>query len=226
MAGKYSVTACGASGGNGTNGNRGGKGALVNGTIQLEKDDSLEIIIGQMGEAGSVGSGGGGTFIALNKNPLVIAGGGGGGGMTTDGGDGSANCGNNAGLGGEVCAQGGVTSSGGGGGFQGDGLCFKSSPCVNKQCQNAGKSFLNGGEGGIAASPYQNCNGGYGGGGACSDAPGGGGGYLGGKVTFITYSNHSTYTYAEGGCSLAPSGGLVATGYNDGDGYAIIKLLS
>jgi len=77
VAGKYHVTASGAAGGNGTKGSRGGKGVLVNGTFQFNQDDSLEIIIGQMGithDQNSVGSGGGGTFIALNKKALIIAG--------------------------------------------------------------------------------------------------------------------------------------------------------
>jgi len=104
-------------------------------------------------------------------------------------------------------------------------MCFKSAPCVNEYCENGGKSFLNGGDGGVTASSFQSCDGGYGGGGACSDAPGGGGGYSGGKVTFTVYTNHTIDTNAEGGCSLAPPNGLVTTGHNDGDGYAVIKLL-
>lgn len=228
MAGKYHVTACGAAGGNGTSGSRGGRGALVNRTVQLQRGESLQLVIGQLGmtkDPNAMGSGGGGTFIVLNENPLVIAGGGGGGGLSTDGGDGRSDCGIKAGLGGEVCVTNhAVSGPGGGGGFLHGGMCFQSSPCVNKECKNGGQSFRNGGRGGVSKSLYQNCDGGFGGGGSCGNAPGGGGGYAGGKVTL--YNNNNTrYTYGEGGCSYALPDGLVTTAYNNSDGYAIIKLM-
>lgn len=221
------MTACGAAGGNGTKGSRGGKGAFVNGTIELQKDEILKILVGQMGDTmdkNSLGSGGGGTFISdIRNNGLFIAGGGGGGGFGTNGGDAPANCSVHGGVGGNVCGTSErATSAGGGGGFLNNGRCYDHGDCINKRCVNGGKSYVNGGEGGKSAIK-PNCDGGFGGGGSCDNAPGGGGGYSGGKVTIIV--NGSMHVYADGGCSFVPRGGLILSGYNGGDGYVTIKLL-
>lgn len=228
ISGKYHVTACGAAGGNGYGGSKGGKGAFINGTIQLQKGEELKIIIGQSGGTRgnkTYGSGGGGTFIIRRNVPVAIAGGGGGGGYFSDGGDGRGDCGNNPGVGGEVCAHGIATFAGGGGGFRGSGTCYSSGDCVTNVCKFGGKAFMDGGgEGGVAsARATPDCNGGFGGGGASDNAGGGGGGYSGGSVKII---NGTKNAFAEGGCSLAPSDGLLVPGHNDGDGYATIKLLT
>jgi hypothetical protein len=70
-SGNYSISAVGAQGG----GAQGGLGAELTGEFMLNAGDVLEIIVGQQGlEDNSGVGGGGGSFVVLNGNPLVIAG--------------------------------------------------------------------------------------------------------------------------------------------------------
>ena len=189
ITGRYQVETCGAAGGEGFS-KGGGKGAQMSGQIQLLKGTSLIILVGQRGLSSSSshpGSGGGGTFVVYSKGstPLAIVGGGGGGAADAgepgqEGTSGSVHGGNN-GSGGVVCQDGIQPPDGGsGGGFLSDGCCFQSAKCNCNSCPKRAESFKSGGKGGLGCD---NCEGGFGGGGAFSSTPGGGGGYSGGGAT-------------------------------------------
>ena len=212
--GIYSIKSLGASGGS-TNG---GNGATIFGKFQFTKDKQLKILIGQKG---ITSGGGGGSFVSdqLN-NPIIIAGGGGAGmsgywalsngSISQDGNSGSKssiaidNGGTNGGAGGgNNCNN---PRSGGAGGFS-----------LNAVELAGGKSFINGGEGGLSNPSGK--EGGFGGGGADR---GGGGGYSGG---------------GSGGCGsgirVGGGGGSYnsgtdqnnTTGTNEGHGKVIITFL-
>ena len=152
-------------------------GALVKGTLILEKGDVLKILVGQLPQSGigrslgNGGAGGGGTFVSTSDDkPLFVAGGAGG----------LANYGNTINypkLNGTGTNQGknyiseGRKGDGGGGGSYSASL---SQP-------NHGDDFLSGGEGGDGLDT----NGGFGGGGGSSTNQfgAGGGGYSGGDET-------------------------------------------
>lgn len=238
VTGVYSVTAWGASGGNGTDNNgragstHGGKGARIKGVFTLNAGEKLKILVGQQGlvQVGALravpGGGGGGTFaIKEDGTPLVIAGGGGGGaalesvntslngdhGQTKE--NGTRHGGYN-GLGGRLCPlwKDKVEGSGGGG-YRGDGE--SSGTC------EGGRSFVNGGHGGLSRPGIS--NGGFGGGGAATSYPGGGGGYSGGGIEANEVKKHSG-TVAGGGGSF--NGGTRqenTEGVRHGDGKVIIK---
>uniref|UniRef100_A0A8D0G8B7 Tyrosine-protein kinase receptor n=1 Tax=Sphenodon punctatus TaxID=8508 RepID=A0A8D0G8B7_SPHPU len=216
-ANKYMISAYGAAGGKGAkNHNKRSHGVFISATFQLEKNDLLYILVGQQGEdacpganpltqqiclgessiieeeykqggltdwAGGGGGGGGATYIFRQKGgafePLLIAAGGGGKAYLKDQDsslddvplerfeNGTAVHGVNGGTG----------AAGGGGGWD-DITHFL----------QAGKSVLEGGEGGQACSQaLKNLNwatsGGFGGGGGACTSGGGGGGYIGGHVS-------------------------------------------
>ncbi|KAL9975571.1 hypothetical protein ACROYT_G012747 [Oculina patagonica] len=219
----YKLTIAGASGGDALT--FGGHGAIIGGEVRLTEGIKLHLLIGQKGLKGSSGAGaggGGGTFVALSDNTLLaVAGGGGGGGghITAENGANGSTSRNGSvyggvnGLGGSVCAN-EINDAGGGGGFQGNGKCSYSITCIAPRiCDQAGRSFLNGGMGGTG-----NGVGGFGGGGAAySYFPGGGGGYSGGGVYASSFG-------AKGG-----GGGSYYTGelkpsneVNAADGYVLI----
>ena len=196
LVGKYYLEACGASGGDGFKGFKGGRGVKISGVVHLRKGDKLEIIVGQKGSSpgdSHPGSGGGGTFVVytLPKAYLLVAGGGGGAGPK-DGLSGNFHK-NGSGIAAGSCGHGGFVcggkrnfpTSGSGAGIIDDGGCYvsqagKEEACVQKSCDQGGRSFSSGGEGGKGIS--KDCDGGFGGGGACENLPGGGGGYSGGGV--------------------------------------------
>jgi len=153
VTGRYDITAYGAQGGSGGTGFIGGLGAVIGGSLPLAQGESLTILVGGMGDRGSIvgvgtgtdagfalggggGGGGGGSFVALGTQALVVAGGGGGAGS---GGFGSPQL--NGRPGGTVTYDprysglggGGVTRANGGwgggtctngGGFNGASLCM------------------------------------------------------------------------------------------------------
>jgi hypothetical protein len=146
-----------------------GYGALISGTIYLQRDTILKILVGQTPiQAINGGSGGGGTFVTLSDNtPLFVAGGGAGNpssalppagsldGISTSGDP-------------YYVSYGRTTAHGGGGSFYSQ----------NNTSFIWGRSFVNGGEGGTSDT-----DGGFGGGGGSyynNSFGSGGGGYSGG----------------------------------------------
>ncbi|EOO44539.1 glycine-rich protein [Bacillus cereus] len=183
--GVYRIVAMGAQGG----GANGGKGALMSGDFILRKNQVLSILIGHRGiyseSTYKIGGGGGGTFIAKENLPLLIAGGGGGYTYTwrdldgypgeisklaseVPGGKPSKGEGNGA-------SHGGGTGGAGGAGFNTNGF---NDTQYGESYGSAGIRFLSGGLGGKG---YNDCHGGFGGGGGGGySGGGGGGGYTGG----------------------------------------------
>jgi hypothetical protein len=202
--GTYRFTVKGAKGGNTSNAaNAGGSGATVIGSVQLIKNQIIDILVGQKGAANTDGvggeggaGGGGGSFVYNNStSTLLFAAGGGGGadcsgsspglpGLTTNAGGAngtSTAAGGTNGSGGDVSSA----SNGGGGsgaGFSGNGSITGSAVDITI----AASSFLSGGaggEGGATLSVFGGFGGGGAGstnGGATAGAAGGGGGYSGG----------------------------------------------
>ncbi len=198
--GTYSIEAWGAAGG-GTNG---GKGVKISADFSLVQGNVILILVGQQGTtSGPMSSGGGGTFVVKQSGsthtlinhlvfvePLIIAGGGGGSsnssttsqngttltsGQTGFGGWGCCKTGGSNGNGGQGTSGNG--GGGGGGGFSGNGTGY-----------SPGKSFLNGGTGGVKTrgNASGDIDGSFGGGGGSRNnnnsfyGGGAGGGYSGG----------------------------------------------
>lgn len=203
VTGLYEIEASGAQGGPG--GGPGGKGARVKGTFFLREGETLQIIVGRQGTAGTTahqpaGGGGGGTFVwkathrtLLPPQPLLAAGGGGGGNggdgvITTEGARG-AGPGGRDGQGGETDVAGFHYSGGGGVGWNSDGHTGSSPTFCGggslwrggagaNYCGNAGgHGGFGGGGGGAFLGNGSGGGGGYsGGGGGTQDGPGAGGG--------------------------------------------------
>lgn len=239
--GLYSIEAFGASGANGTNSSvgagwrLGGRGARAKGHFKLEADTQLNILVGQEGGIVTMimkqrpGGGGGGSFVTTKENKiLVIAGGGGGGaaifahGDCRDGDPGQSveNGTRHGGTGGNGGKRydyiGGVEPSNmegsGGGGYFTDG----SSGSISQ----GGKSFINGGMGGVSRAAA--AHGGFGGGGSGTSFPGGGGGYSGGGVE----GNGSLFAVAGGGGSFNSGKEQEnENGVNLGNGKVVIRLI-
>ncbi|XP_055571707.1 leukocyte tyrosine kinase receptor [Falco biarmicus] len=215
---RYRISAYGAAGGKGAkNHNKRSHGVFISATFQLEKDELLYILVGQQGEdacpggnsetqkiclgesslieedyqkkrhlkdwAGGGGGGGGATYIFRQKDgifePLLIAAGGGGKAYLKAQ-DSSLDAipleqfENSTAVPG---VSGRTGAAGGGGGWQDDSLL-----------PQAGKSLLEGGEGGQACSQalaklQWATSGGFGGGGGACTSGGGGGGYRGGHAS-------------------------------------------
>jgi len=198
--GTYSIEAWGAAGG-GTNG---GKGVKISADFSLVQGNVILILVGQQGTtSGPMSSGGGGTFVVKQSGstdiltthlvivtPLIISGGGGGSsnssttsqngttltsGQTGFGGWGCCKTGGSNGNGGQGTSGNG--GGGGGGGFSGNGTGY-----------SPGKSFLNGGTGGVKTrgNASGDIDGSFGGGGGSRNnnnsfyGGGAGGGYSGG----------------------------------------------
>jgi hypothetical protein len=231
-----SISAYGASGGNETYGNTytGGKGAYVSGTFSVTPGQVLNILVGGAGESQAVGGGGGGTFVALSNNtPLLVAGGGGGASTDANGVDasisqsGTNDSGGNAtgganGNGGGVCSV-NFNDGGGGGGFYTDG-----SDATDGIGNGGfgGKSFVNGGAGGLDGKLDNACfadaKGGFGGGGGTTCytvGGGGGGGYSGGAGgAHIDCSGVIRNGGGGGGSYNAGTNQTNTAGTNTGDG--------
>lgn len=198
------------------------RGALITGEFSLTAGDVLQILVGQMGQNSRCGSGG--SFVALNGAPLVVAGGAGGQAQTTAG---------NAVLGGWTNnnGQNSITSSGAGtggtngsGGGQG-GSCFAQSGAGfsgnGVGCDGiVAQAFTNGGAG--ATSTAANSNGGFGGGGTGRATTnyriGGGGGYSGGASAGNNLANYG----GGGGSFNAGANAVELTAQNAGHGYVTI----
>jgi tripartite motif-containing protein 56 len=168
----YTFVLGGSQGGFPYTGESPGYGALISGTIYLQRDTILKILVGQSPIQATVntnqgGAGGGGTFVTLSDNtPLFVAGGGAGNprsttaisklhGISTSGDP-------------YYVSTGRYDAHGGGGSFY----------AQNNTSAIWGKSFVNGGEGGTSST-----DGGFGGGGGSyypNSFGSGGGGYSGG----------------------------------------------
>lgn len=227
--GTYRITATGAEGASGTNSPslKGGCGAEVTGDFVLQKDDVIQILVGQKGTAAPYSAGGGGgTFVLKNGTPLLIAGGGGGvrsgstvngrpGTVSNNGTAGSTSSGYTSGfVAGGVGGAGGarVSSYGsGGGGWSGSGASDGS-------YGEGGFAFLSasqskGGSGKTCGTP---AHGGYGGGGAGNGCygGGGGGGYSGGGGGRVaggggSLNNGANPTGQDGKCTPHGHGSVV-----------------
>lgn len=208
--GEYAITAAGARGGAG-NGDKsiasckGGLGAKLTGTIKLNENDKLEILVGQRGTDnpgtsgdGTTGAGGGGTFVvyhpyniltsAYDEPILLIAAAAGNGGRDYGyNGDGAV-------YHGQATTPSSPPSLGSnnGGGYDTSGTTT-----------SCGKSYI---QGGFAATDVysrysKSSEPGFGGGGSNKDdgEGGGGGGYYGGHLTSSAYSyiNEELFTDIE-----------------------------
>jgi hypothetical protein len=191
--GSYRFTAKGASGG--TDAIAGGFGAQMVSTFTLTQGDIIQILVGQMGGAGTVsgcgnnGGGGGATFVVTSGGTaLLVAGGGGGAGNNDQGQPSQKNAPNSQSGNKAAGTNGGTGGSGGNAGNAQTGSCVSGGQPgagltgngTNSQGQTiASLSFTNGGVGGGQQSTGA---GGFGGGGGkgTNYAAGGGGGYSGG----------------------------------------------
>jgi hypothetical protein len=233
VTGDYGIRAVGASGGSTSMNcsNNGGLGADIYGEFHLTAGDVILILVGQEGlvrvsGSNSDGGGGGGSFVATSSSVALVVGGGGGGatnnigscgGAVLDGVNASLTTagtvgGNGLGTAGTNGNGGTGTGGGGGGGFLTNG--------TGSSVTYAGKSFMNGGVGGVYSGI-----GGFGGGGSgfsTGGNGGGGGGYSGGGT------NSSSSPYTGGG-----GGGSYNAGINQnnvqaasrGDGLVVITFL-
>lgn len=227
VGGRYKIEVYGAEG----YGNLAGKGAYMSGEFDFIVNTPLKILVGQQGSC-CVGSGtqqfggGGGSFVTSPANvPYIVAGGGGGangntaivpnsnGSTAINGNPGTGTASGAGGVNGAGGAEAGI--AGGGGGFNGDG----------GGTPHGGKSFLNGGIGGVAAS--NGGMGGFGGGGGANSwdnrRGGGGGGYSGGGG-----GGSSTSSQEVGGGGGSINNGLSqvnTAGVRSGHGMVVITLL-
>ena len=176
------IDAAGAAGGAGNLNRAGGGGARLVATFPVTPGETLNVVVGGMGDStGLDGGGGGGSFVYRTADApglLLASAGGGGAGISSTGFPGNATStatsgggpdggagasGGNGGGGGLIvdsgAGGGGLLTDGGGGSFVAHG----------------GKALANGAAGGMGDP-----NGGFGGGGGAADGGGGGGGYNGG----------------------------------------------
>ncbi len=241
--GTYRLTAIGARGGfGGSLFYAGGPGARVQADVSLTQGDQIKILIGQVGgnsTNSTSGGGGGGTFIATSSNsPLIVAGGGGGGagagstlaktgigGANTNSGtaaqDGLVAGGAN-GSGGGTMSQGWSGASGGG--MTGDGGNGLTNSAI--AADSGGKSFINGGAGGIKIGTNgHGAVGGFGGGGGATWGPGGGGGYSGGAGDSSTGSGSDREGAGGGGSFVSGTNTSMTSNFNAGDGSLTIQIL-
>jgi hypothetical protein len=245
-SGTYKIEAGGARGGSQSS-TTGPLGAYSKSYVLLNKDETIQILVGEKGYSGSsgysyCGGGGGGTFIAKENSPLCVAGGGGAFAYQHYSSIDSHACGQatqlSASFGtGQVSLKMGGKSTyyaGGGGGFVGNGDNGSSSTYGK-----GGNSFLNGGTRQTQGTAGNYAYGGFGGGGSrhgdCGYAAGGGGytgGNAGGEQINGVYPQGGGGSYFEGnffnesssaisGCDsrIPPNPGT------NGNGFAILTLL-
>lgn len=246
-SGVYRVEAYGARGGNGST-TTGGVGAKMQGDFTFSAGQILKILVGQSGGSSTngnvgltVGGGGGGSYVSNTANqPLIVAGGSGGLATLNMYSFGMANNAGNSGTSGMpgsngnlsvTASSGGINGNGGstattftigqgsgGGGFFGNG--------ANGNPATGGRSFTNGGQGGLGTSSSGGSagDGGFGGGGggdwSNNTGAGGGGGYSGG--------GGGTHFGLGGGGGSYNSGAnqLNTGGFNNGDGYVIVTRIA
>lgn len=234
--GNYIIQALGAQGGSGIRVGEGGRGASIQGEFVLKQGDFLQIVVGQQGESDDYRIGGGGGSFVLREpvidttDILLIAGGGGGFGVGNDtlslvAAHGSANRAGNNGVGGSSFGFGGTNGQGGSGaasrGAGGGGFLTDGGAGTNQG--SGGFSFFNGALGGL---PFNQAEGGFGGGGAVDQgttfgATGGGGGYSGGGGGYSS-GNAGEAAGGGGGSFNAGVNQVNTSGVNTGDGLVII----
>lgn len=193
-SGQYKIETYGAQGGNAVS-RQGGKGSIISADIPLLKGQQLKILVGQqpLFTPYYSGGGGGGTFVTtLANEPIVIAGGGAGyshpatengynGTTTNKGGDSkSGQLGGENGLGGTTKNPSTSGEGSAGGGLLGNGESQRHTGSTG----TGGRSFINGGLGGVSWDIHsRGSDGGFGsGGGSGNYGSGGGGGYSGGAA--------------------------------------------
>lgn len=220
---EYFITAYGAQGGSDAAGNGfpGGKGARVTATFELQKNQTLKILVGQKGTDGDgIGGGGGASHVAIDNGdgtytPLITAGGGGAGGYK-EGYPGNAEFTNLA----DESESGGASGNDGGNsaGFVGNG--------TSGQINATAYSFVNGGTG--SAGSGGGGNGGFGGGaGSESDSAGVASGDDGGSGGGYTGQAGLNNDVGPGGNSYSKvlDGSLITeSGVREGDGLVIIEI--
>lgn len=245
-SGFYRLTAGGAKGGDGERGHpdyAGGLGATVSGVFYLEKDEIINVVVGQNGQyrsnadttASIGGGGGGGTFVwkesvcALTSTepclPLLVAGGGGGGSYSSSyrGQEGRAEQAGTAALGyggdGGVGGYGGFAPYQDSGGLGGGGAGWRGpGTCFYTYGARCGQSMAGNFVGGFHGANYY-CEGGFGGGAATQHEGGGGGGFSGGGGGYHTYGGGGGGgSYISGYQSTWTSGTNIA-----GEGYLTIE---
>jgi len=226
--GTFTLTARGAAGDSPTSSYDGGRGAEISGEFKFSAGDTIEVVVGQMGQATGTngnGGGGGGTFVIYKGSPILVAGGGGGtrAAASRDGCDASISSygttgSGSSGSGSGACVTktsslgaGGVVSSvsygSGGGGYTGSGA-------NDGSWGTGGQAYTSGALGGdyttSCSGSGQSGRGGFGGGGSGAGCwgGGGGGGYSGGDGGFIAGGGGS---YNTGSSKVATSG--VETGH-------------
>jgi hypothetical protein len=252
VSGVYEFVVSGASGYEGSGSGTAGRGAVVKGRIELTKDETITIAVGQIGEAPesgtTFGGSGGGSFVVRKQGnePLFIAGGGSAdaagatgdnGKTTTRGGTGAFNrAGGTDGFGGSAD----FGRSGGGGGFFSRG----GNSSVGEQ---GGGSFIDGLTANDNGSRVGG-NGGFGGGGSADGQnaghSGGAGGYSGGAGSRTTSS--ADYVGGGGGSFITRAAQSVGTSdgqyeeistfndsaiedldtYNVGNGSVVVSLVN
>ena len=240
-------------------------GIHVQTTVTLKRGDIIKILVGQMG----LGTGGGGgTFVTTNDNEaIIVAGGGGGFNFRKDHLSqvmiewfGNSNANNKSNglktkkptslntveleyIGGDVDIDGNLGNgggasifAGGGGGFIKDG-----GDSTNSNGGKGGKSFLEGGRGGISSdinaiitydnliigNSFPNCEGGFGGGGGGNRLlnGGGGGGYSGGEGGGILKPKNIVawkLPWVGGGGGSYSNTPMTVKGYSTGHGKVVI----
>ena len=234
QSGTYTITGYGGQGGAGGDGSAGGFGAEESGTFQLTAGEKLEIVVGDVGGAGTSpyggGGGGGGTFVLANTGtngtfvPLLVAGGGGGAyhyaggaGTTSSGNSSSGNAGNAGNYGGYAGGGGaGVNNSGANAATGHDGGFGGSN----------GSGGYSGGAGDTGAG--SGGFGGGGGGGGNSGGGGGGGGFTGGNGGYFC-PNGSDTSASTGGTSYdagTPTASATQDGVNQGAGKVNLAFVS
>jgi hypothetical protein len=247
-SGTYKIEAWGARGGSQSS-TTGPLGAYSKSYVLLNKDETIQILVGEKGNTGYgsynyCGGGGGGTFIAKGNAPLCVAGGGGGFSYQHYSSVDSHACGQSTqlsagyGTGQASLKMGGKRTqySSGGGGFVGNG-----EDTSTAGYGKGGISFLNGGTKQTQGTTRNCAYGGFGGGasnhGECGWGAGGGG-YTGGSggggpINGVYPQGGGGGSYFEGNLSsealsLAISGcesRIPPNPGTNGNGFAILTLL-
>jgi tripartite motif-containing protein 56 len=208
----------------------GGLGVIVSNVVALTKGQLILILVGQIGSNNGSGTGGGGgTFIATTYNTLynavpILVAGGGGGAWNGTGTNGQLTTAGAAG------ASGGVAGTNGNGGSTNDnrtddpGAGFYTGPGnSNSNAPTCPQAFIMGGQGGNGGGfggggfPGGGGGGGYSGGGGTQ---GGSGGSCGGGGSFDMNNNNGGYA-----AILYTGVSGFSTGYNNGQGFAIVNYL-
>jgi hypothetical protein len=243
-SGIYKIEAWGARGSDGSS-ITGPLGAYSKSYVSLNKDETIQILVGEKGTSGSsscphCGGGGGGTFIAKGNSPLCVAGGGGTLSFSSYASVQSHACGQATqlsaatGTGQASLKMGGKASqyASGGGGFVGNG---ENTPSAGYS--KGGISFLNGGTKQTQGNNGNYAYGGFGGGasnhGNCGWAAGGGGytGGTGGNSNSLQGGGGGSYfegNLSSEAISLAISGcdsRIPPNPGTNGNGFAVLTFL-